>query len=205
VAQIAEQLRDAAGNPAPQHGSVRFLEKTPKNALRIPFFAKLFPDALFVFLWRDPRENLSSIMDAWQSGQLKTYNGLAGFDGPWSMLLPPGWPAMRGRALEEIAAFQWETTNRIVLDDLGALPRQRWTSLSYAELLADPARAVRRICQFIGIDADPPLLQRASDPLPLSRFTLTPPASGKWRRNEAAIRRVQPAIDATWQRLKALG
>ena len=204
MAQIAEQLRDAAGDPVAQRGSVRFLEKTPKNALRIPFFAKLFPDALFVFLWRDPRENLSSIMDAWQSGQLKTYNGLAGFDGPWSMLLPPGWPAMRGRSLEEIAAFQWETTNRIVLDDLGMLPRQRWTSLSYAELLADPARAVRGLCQFIGIEADPALLQRASGPLPLSRFTLTPPATDKWRRNEAAIRRVLAAISATWQRLKAL-
>jgi hypothetical protein len=120
------------------------------------------------------------------------------------MLLPPGWPAMQGRPLEEIAAFQWETTNRIVLDDLGTLPRQRWTSLSYADLLADPAHAVRRLCQFIGIEADPALLQRASGPLPLSRYTLTPPAADKWRRNEAAIRRVLLAIDATWQRLREI-
>jgi len=204
MGQIGEQLRDAAGNPVAQRDGVRLLEKTPKNALRIPFFGKLFPDALFVFLWRDPRENLGSIMDAWQSGQLKTYNGLEGFDGPWSMLLPPGWRAMRGRPLEEIAAFQWETTNRTVLDDLATLPRQRWTSLGYAELLADPVPAVRRLCQFIGIEASPALLKRASGPLPQSRFTLTPPAADKWRRHEAAIRRVLPALDATWQRLKAL-
>jgi len=120
------------------------------------------------------------------------------------MLLPPGWPAMRGRPLEDIAAFQWETTNRIVLDDLAALPHRRSTSLSYAELLADPVRAVRQICQFIGIEADPALLQRAGGPLPLSRFTLTPPAAEKWRRNERAIARVLPAIELTWQRLQAL-
>jgi LPS sulfotransferase NodH len=204
MGQIGAQLRDATGNPAARNGGVRLLEKTPKNALRIPFFRELFPDALFVFMWRDPRENLSSIMDAWRSGKLKTYNGLEGFDGPWSMLLPPGWSAMRGRPLEEIAAFQWETTNRTVLEDLGTLPRQFWTSLSYAELLADPPRTVRRLCQFIGIDADAALLQRAAGPLPLSRYTLTPPVPDKWRHNEAALERVLPAIEATWQRLKAL-
>lgn len=204
MAQIGEQLRDSSGNPVALHSTVRFLEKTPKNALRIPFFDRLFPDALFIFLWRDPRENLGSIMDAWESGQLRTYSVLAGFEGPWSMLLPPGWPAMRGRPLEEIAAFQWETTNRTVLDDLKLMPRQRWTSLSYFELLADPVRAVRRLCQFMEIQADPALLRRANGPLPLSRFTLTPPTADKWRRNEAAIRRMLPSIDATWQRLRAL-
>ncbi len=50
-----------------------------------------------MFLWRDPRENISSIMEAWRSGQWRTYPELEGFDGPWSMLLPPGWRAMNGR------------------------------------------------------------------------------------------------------------
>ena len=75
----------------------------------------MFPDARFIVLWRDPRENLGSIMEAWRSGRWKTYNGLPGFDGPWSLLLPPGWHAMNGRPLEDIAAFQWDQTYRIVL------------------------------------------------------------------------------------------
>ncbi len=63
-----------------------------------------FPDARFIFLWRDPRENVSSIMEAWRSGRWRTYPKLEGFDGPWSMLLPPpGWRAMNGRPLAEIA------------------------------------------------------------------------------------------------------
>jgi hypothetical protein len=43
-------------------------------------------------------------MEAWRSGNWKTYNGLHGFDGPWSLLLPPGWQQMNGKPLEEIAA-----------------------------------------------------------------------------------------------------
>ncbi len=204
LAQIAAALRNSAGAPVPAGGSVRFLEKTPKNALRIPFFNRLFPDALFIFLWREPHQNLSSIMEAWRSGQLKTYNGLQGFEGPWSLLLPPGWQSLAGRPLEEIAAFQWETTNRIVLDDLGALPRDRWISLNYADLVATPASAVERLCQFMGIPADASLKHRLAAPLPLARCTLTPPAADKWRRNEVEIARVLPGIEATWQRLKAL-
>jgi len=203
-AQIASGLRSAAGQPVPAGATVRFLEKTPKNALRIPFFNRLFPDALFIFLWRDPRENLGSIIEAWRSGQLKTYNGLEGFDGPWSLLLPPGWQALGGRPLEEIAAFQWETTNRIVLDDLASLPHERWTSVNYADLVATPGLVVERLCRFIGIEVDAGLRHRTASPLPLARCTLTPPAADKWRRNEEAIVKVLPAIEATWQRLKAL-
>jgi hypothetical protein len=47
--ELIEQLRDPEGRALPAgHYGVRVLEKTPKNALRIPFFARLFPDARFV-------------------------------------------------------------------------------------------------------------------------------------------------------------
>jgi sulfotransferase family protein/aspartyl/asparaginyl beta-hydroxylase len=202
VNQIVAQLKDNQGRPLPPGTHLRFLEKTPKNALRVPFFNRIFPDAAFIFLWRDPRENLSSIMEAWRSGKWKTYNGLEHFDGPWSLILPPGWPEMRGKSLEEIAAFQWSTTNEILLNDLEALPRERWIAVNYSDLIAEPAAAIERLCKFTGIAFSGPLAERAASPLPLSRFTQTPPAPGKWRRNEAAIVRVMPSIRATWQRMQ---
>lgn len=204
-AELQQNLRDADGRAlAPDAGPVRMLEKTPKNALRIPFLAKLFPDALFVLLWRDPRENLSSIMEAWRSGQWVTYRGLEGWDGPWSLLLPPGWASLRGKPLEEVAAYQWDCANRIALDDIAALPADRWTSVSYAELLADTGTVLRRLCEFAGIEYDPALADRAAGPLPLSRYTQTPPEPDKWRRNEAEILRVLPSVEPTWRRLEAL-
>ena len=202
---LLENLRDAGGRALPADArDVRLLEKTPKNALRIPFFAELFPDALFILLWREPRENLASIIEAWRSGRWTTYRSLAGWDGPWSLLLPPGWQSLRGRPPEEVAAYQWECTNRVALDDLAALPRERWTSVSYQELLADPGQTIRRLCGFAGIDFDEALAARVAAPLPLSRYTQTPPARDKWRRHESEILRVLPTVEATHRRLAAL-
>jgi sulfotransferase family protein len=200
---ILERLQDSRGQPI-SSATLRFVEKTPKNAVRVPFLDAAFSDALFLFLWRDPRENISSIIEAWRSGNWKTYNGLQGFDGPWSLLLPPGWEQMNGRALEEIAAFQWETTNRIALDDLSQLSTDRWISLNYDDLVARPREAIQRVCDFASISQDRALLSRVSAPLPLSRYTQTPPAQDKWKNNQALIEKVMGSVENTWQRLRSL-
>ncbi|HVR97617.1 MAG TPA: sulfotransferase, partial [Thermoanaerobaculia bacterium] len=95
------QIQDRDGNrPAPEGRSLRLLEKTPKNSLRVPFLAQAFPDALFIYLYRDPRETISSMLDAWKSGRFVTYPGLPGWkDFPWSLLLVPGWRELAGRSL----------------------------------------------------------------------------------------------------------
>ena len=201
---VSSKLQSSEGQPVNPEAEIRWLEKTPKNALRIPFFDAIFPDARFVFLWRDPRESLGSIIEAWLSGNWQTYPALDGWDGPWSLLLPPGWRALRGKALEEIAAYQWDCTNRIVLDDLANLTRDRWTSLCYSELVSRPEATIRRLCEFARIEFDATLAQRVSAPLPLSRYTQTPPAAGKWRKHEATILRILPGVESTWQRLQAL-
>lgn len=195
----------AGGRVTPEAAArLRWLEKTPKNALRIPFFERLFPDAQFVFLWRDPRENVSSIMDAWRAGGWVTYPSLDDWDGPWSMLLPPGWRELRGRPLEDVAAFQWQRTNEIILDDLAARGPDRWCVVSYAELVAEPERTLRGICRFAGLEFDAALAARVTAPLPVSRHTLTEPAADKWRRNAVEVERVLPGLESTWRRLRAL-
>jgi len=202
--QITGKLIDRNQRPVAPDDERTFLEKTPKNALRIPFFDEIFPDARFIFLWRDPRQNLSSIMEAWRSGRFETYPRLSGFSGAWSLLLPPGYAALSGKPLEDIAAFQWEATNRIILDDLSRLDAARWTAVNYAQFLADPEGEARRLCAFAGLGLDPDLLSRLSTTLPHSRYTETPPADDKWRANEAEILRVLPTLEDTWARLRAL-
>ena len=201
---IADKLIDASGNRMALGPGIRFLEKTPKNALRIPFFCSLFPDAQFIFLWREPCGNISSIIDAWQSGNFKTYNGLEGFDGPWSLVLPPDWKSMNGRPIEEIAAFQWNSVNKSIVDDLNALPTSRWTVLEYDELTSQPTQAIEQLCAFMGIEVDESLRQRLSSALPLSRYTQTAPMRTKWHRNFEAVTRVLPSVDGTWRQLREL-
>lgn len=184
---------------------VRLLEKTPKNALRIPFFNALFPDARFVFLWREPEENISSILDAWRAGGWVTYPQLPGWDGPWSLLLPPGWQALKGRPLPEVAASQWATTNRIIMDDLAQLPAERRHVVRYSDFVADPAAVIRGVCGFADLEFDAALSERTGGDLPPSRHTLTPPEAGKWRKNAAEIEPLIPDLQPLLERLRAFG
>jgi hypothetical protein len=202
--QILEHLVDNTGRPLGAERVLTFLEKTPKNALRIPFLRRAFPDARFVFLWREPRGNLSSIMEAWRAGRWRTYPALEGFVLPWSLLLPPGWQALRGRPLEEIAAFQWQSANQTILDDLRSLPCEAWTSISYAELIEAPEASVRRLCGFTQLDFDRGLAERVRRPLPPARHILTPPEPDKWRKNAVELERVLPALAELYTQLQML-
>lgn len=204
VTELMERRVDAAGRRVADGATYRLLEKTPRNSLRVPFLNRVFPDAQFIFLWREPHGNLASIIEAWESGAWKTYNGLDGFDGPWSLLLPPGWREMRGRPLAGIAAFQWESANRIALDDLAQLPRARWTAVRYEDLIADPRATTEQLCRFTGIEFDAALEIRVQGALPLSRYTHTAPAPDKWRRREDEVLGVLPSVAPVWDRLRGL-
>jgi hypothetical protein len=202
-------LRDHRGKPyldvAPEQrpARVRFLEKTPRNALNIPFLLEVFPEARFIFLHRDPRENIASIIEAWrhglESGRFVTFRDLPGWDRPaWCLLLPPGWREMTGRSLAEIAAFQWRSSNETIIDDLVRLPRTRCMAVAYRELVGEPRRAVTKLCRFAGV-ADG---VASDEPLPLSRTVLTPPHPEKWRKYEAEIDSLMPSIAATCDRIR---
>lgn len=165
-------------------GRIRLLEKTPKNALRIPFLTEVFPDALFVYLYRDPREVMASMMEAWESGGFRTYPQLPGWTGlPWSMVLVPGWRELIGKPLPEIVAVQWATTTRILLDDLERLPARRWCVARYDALLADPGAEITRLCAAIGFDWD----RWLSAELPVASHTVSAPRREKWRVREREV------------------
>jgi LPS sulfotransferase NodH len=195
------RIHDRDGQPPASGARARLLEKTPKNALRVPFLLEVFPDAQFIFLQREPRANLSSMMEAWRAKGWVTYRQLPGWPGPWSLLLPPGYERLKGRPLEEIVAFQWRIANETILDDLADLPRERWTTTRYEALIADPRAEIARLLEFIGLAMDARLEAHLSKPLPPSRYTQTRPDPEKWRKNAAEIERVLPGLSAVNERL----
>jgi LPS sulfotransferase NodH len=193
-ARMERELRDRSGAAPPADQRIRVLEKTPKNSLRVPFLAQVFPEAHFIYLHRDVRQTLSSMIEAWQSGRFRTYPRLPAWTGlPWSMLLVPGWRDLIGRPLPEIVAKQWETTTRVLLDDLEALPRERWTAVRYDDFVADPQAEIARLCTAVGYDWD----QALDSELPAARYTVTAPAKDKWRRHESQIAAILPGLDET--------
>lgn len=189
--------RDARRPPA---GPARMLEKTPKNALRIPLLAAAFPEAHFIYLFREPREVLASMMEAWASGHFRTYSNLPGWPGPpWSLLLTPGWRELKGRPLAEIVADQWAKTTAILLDDLEALGADRWTAVDYGRLTADPKGELARLLDAVSLGADERVLKVD---LPLSRYTVSPPDPDKWRRHEAELAPLLERLEPLAQRAR---
>ena len=191
-------LRDRDGRPA--IGRVRMIEKTPKNSLRVPFFDTIFPDSRFVFLYRDARGTLSSMLEAWGSGRFRTYPMLPGWPTtPWSLLLVPGWRNLGTLTLPEIIAPQWATTMTILLDDLEAVAAERVVALSYDALLADPQAALLSLSARVGLGWDRVL----GEALPLSPTVVSAPRPDKWTRHEAAISAVWPIVAAVDARARA--
>jgi len=167
---------------------IRFLEKTPKNALRIPFIKALFPDALFIYLRRDAKSNISSLIDGWRSQRFISYQNLPGMDDHhWSFLLIPGWREMSHCSISEIAKRQWQQSNQIIQDDLKALSKKDWMSLDYHDLINQPEQVMRTISQFADLEWDTVVEARCKQGLPVSRLTLTSPRADKWLKHEAFI------------------
>jgi len=194
-AGIVADVRDHRGkrflayDPASRPARIRLIEKTPENSLRVPFLQRAFPDARFIFLHRDARQNVSSLAEAWNHDGFVNIPELPGWDRHrWCFLLPPEWRALNGRSLSDVSAFQWRAANQFATDDLEALPRDRWTSIDYNELVAAPGQVVQKLCDFLGIDFDAQLADALSRPLPLSSTTITPPSPIKWRSNRSLDR-----------------
>lgn len=191
-------LRDRDGQP-PQSMPVRMLEKTPKNALRIEFLDKVFPEGRFVFLYRDARETIGSMIDAWRSGRFRTYPGLPGWPQlPWSLVLVPGWRDLAPKPLHEVVAAQWQVTMECLLHAIEALPPDRWCAMDYAALLAEPQKQMQELSAALELPWD----RELGDVLPFSRYTLTRPAPGKWRKHSALIEPMLPQLESTMERAR---
>jgi hypothetical protein len=184
---------------------VRLLEKTPKNALRIPFLRAAFPGARFLVLYRRPEETLVSILDGWRSRRFVAYQPLPGWPHrAWKFLLVPGWEDLAGKPLVEVAAHQWRMAYRTILDDLLELPPASWRLIRYAELVAEPRQSLERIAEFCGLETDERVTSMLAEGLPLSSMTFSAPDPDKWRRQAAALAEVLPGLEALVARIEAL-
>jgi hypothetical protein len=184
------ELKDRDGRRP--NGRVRMIEKTPKNALRVPFIEAIWPDSEFIYLYRDVRETLYSMMEAWRSGGFRTYPALPGWpDGTWSLLLVPGWQQLKRMPLPEIVAHQWSITTEILLDDLERIEKNRVQAIDYRTFLESPQSEIERIAAGVGLGWDRDL----GATLPLSKTTVSKPDRQKWRRMEQAIQAVWPIVE----------
>lgn len=108
--------------------AVRVGDKNPHYGLFVKRLARMFPAAKFVYIVRDPRDNVLS------------YEKVP-FD-----VSDPG-----------ALAYRWRRYNEEILETLDARP-ERFVQLRYEDLLARPEEQLSRVCEALGLNYDPNML-----------------------------------------------
>lgn len=184
------------------------LDKTCINVMRIPYLYQLFPSAKFVFIQRDGRDNISSMMDGWRHGRTDGRFELSQFFGPfpdevainnsefkeWAFFLAPGWREYNHASLEEVCAFQWVASNRLALEAKKIVPSSQWIHLRYEDIFERPVEMFRDAFERLGLPFTPDLQARCANLQPTS-VVKGAPKKQKWKEhNPEAIARVLPMI-----------
>lgn len=138
VRLTAEALAGAATTPsfagiyaalhrayAQREGKQRWGEKTPRNAFWMDEIRALFPDAQFIHIVRDGRDQAIDISD--------------------SMLWPNS--VYSGAKL-------WQRYVIAVRDSAARLPAEAFIEIRYEDLCAAPEATIRALCRFLGEDFD---------------------------------------------------
>jgi hypothetical protein len=214
----SEAAGEAQARPAHRDAAFRFffqrlgtgqvLDKTCINTLRVPYLHALFPRARYVFIQRDGRDNISSMMDGWRLGRSDGAFHLTQFFGPfpepvainggefseWHFFLPPGWRDYNRASLEEACAFQWISANRLALEGKRLIPADQWIQLRYEDLFERPVEMFQEAFERLGIPFDAALRERCAHLAPTS-IVKGKPKKQKWKEhNPEAIQRILPMI-----------
>lgn len=196
-------------------GAGPVLDKTCINTLRVGYLDRLFPRARFVFIHRDGRDNVSSMMDGWRHGRRDGDFGLEKFFGPspdpvavnggefreWHFFLPPGWREYNHASLEEVCAYQWLTANGLALEGRDAVERERWIELRYEDLFERPVEMFRELFERLELPFTAAMQARCANLQPTS-IVKGAPKKEKWKEhNREAIERILPKIAPMQQQL----
>ncbi len=120
----ASYAEDTLGRPTPTWLG----DKNPPHALFVEPLAALFPDARFVYVTRDPRDNVRSYREV-------------DFD-----------------LGDEVAlAWRWRRYNERVLAARRRMP-ERFVHVRFEALVREPERELLRVCAHLGLDFEPAML-----------------------------------------------
>ena len=215
-AAVIERLR-RRGSPARLGqllglAPIRYLDKTIANCFHLEALERLFPDARYVFLVRDPRASIASMIEGWPylerfgKPQLTPYlrRHEARTIEHWTYPAPPGWQEVVDRPLAEICAWSWQQHVDAALA-LRARHADEVLQVRYEELVEHPLRVVQDAASQLGLSwsEDVARYVRAA---PLSRTTVTPARAGQmaaqvFRRDRAGA--AAAAGDRAADRLRA--
>lgn len=185
------------------HPEYRMVEKNPRHCFRISFLNKLFPDCQFIYLTRDGRTNISSLIEGWK--RPNNYKRIPNANLPlnikgcnekkWRYVLPPGWHNYINKPLEEVCAFQWVSANKSAIDSLKNIENERIFRTTYEELTVNTEETIKSICDFTQIPYSKKLKTFSARPPVVSTPKDDKPKKDKWLKNKELIERIYPMIE----------
>jgi len=138
-----------------------FLDKTPRYYFIIPEIRTIFPDAKFIFLFRNPLQVFASIIDTWCNGRLLFYKHYADlFIGP--SCLAAGYGMMADQSIR----------------------------INFENLVQSPEESVKEILDYLALEYEPGMLDhfkdvtiggRMGDPGRFGSGQINPSSLEKWK------------------------
>jgi hypothetical protein len=189
----------------------RYLDKAPRNSLRMGYLRELFPDAWFLFVKRDGRAAVSSLITAWRS-ETGMFVGMPvsvplrieGYEGTnWKFVIPRGWEDFaQGHTLAEVCAFQWRACVEAILSAREEVPAERWVEVAYEDVLDRPREEIGRVLAELGLPLEAEVLDHAVAAERYVSRAVTAPRPDKWRHeNPEQVDRILPMIAPIMRRL----
>ena len=118
-----------------------FLNKNTRNSRRLKWLTAAFPEALFISVVRHPLDTVSSLLAVpwWPQLPLWTEAGQT--------------PEGRDRQTQVVwAARLWDAEATCVLEAQNDYPDQRFVTIRYEDLVADPAQTLEGVLGLLGLE-----------------------------------------------------
>lgn len=174
-----------------RNGDRQIMENTPSNILRVPYVHEIFPEAIYLYITRNPFSCISSMELKWQ--RTKTLKGLKRTLGvtPITQLhyyvggfvkqivvnkvfgrkyTPIYGPRYKGIEQDlkdygklKIIARQWARGNRKAREDLAKLGNGRVLTCRYEDLMQNTETTLRRIYHHCGLVCSEDIVRAAND------------------------------------------
>ena len=191
-------------------GEGRMVEKTPENCWRIPYLLELFPDAHVVWLKRDPRAVVNSMLNGWRDplGRFRTYYvpdrlAIGGYshERRWCFGLVEGWRDLRSAPLSDVVAEQFRQYVAGALSGRELVADDRWHEVRFEDLIAAPSASTEALLGRLGLASAAPVLERAQR-LPTAAENALGAVPSDWRHNADEV---LPIVERVHDVIRASG
>ena len=122
-------------------GKLRWGNNAPRDLFHIEEILGFYPDARFIACVRDPRDFLLSYKDKWKVVPEQYVDRLQKLYHP------------------VVTTLLWKASMKRVLRLHDFVPEGQWMTIRYEDLVQEPEKSVRAICDLVGVNYQPGMLE----------------------------------------------